>query len=355
MIEAVTILGLRHKLQNVAFDAVNTIQNLPGAGPTMHRLLGGFSVDGVCLHAEQRSLPQQQIAHPRSALCELGVTGMSQTFSDCTFKSAEADTMSAASNGQLSSAAADQRESSAAALVATVHEPFAILSRDLHIVAANHPFRAIFQAGFTNEADFAFGDSHIAQWDLATLAILRDVLAQDSAIEGRQIDLDVPEVGRRRMRLNARQARGEAGGETLLLVGLEDITATRAFEELQAARQEEQEMLLKEVHHRVANSLQIIASLLLLKARAVQSTETRQHLHDIHHRLISLATVQRQLSVSRPGSDVELGPYLKALCKGLADSMVADRQTVTITTSSAGGTIKSEDAVSFGLIVTDSS
>ena len=277
---------------------------------------------------------------------------MSQLFSDCTFESAEADTASAASNGQLSPAV-DQRQSLAAALVATVHEPFAILSRDLHIVAANHPFRAIFQAGFTNEADFAFGDSHIAQWDLATLAILRDVLAQDSAIEGKQIDLDVPEVGRRRMRLNARLARGEAGGETLLLVGLEDMTAAREFEELQAARQEEQEMLLKEVHHRVANSLQIIASLLLLKARAVQSTETRQHLHDIHHRLISLATVQRQLSVSRPGSEVELGPYLKALCEGLADSMVADRQTVTITTSSAGGTIKSEDAVSFGLIVTE--
>jgi two-component sensor histidine kinase len=278
---------------------------------------------------------------------------MSQRFSDGTFESAEADTASAASHGELSPAAVDQRESLAVALVATVREPFAILSRDLHIVAANHPFRAIFQAGFTNEADFAFGDSHIAQWDLSTLEILRTVLAQNSVIEGRQIDFDVPEVGRRRMRLNARQARGEAGGETLLLVGLEDMTVTRGFEDLHAARQAEQKMLLDEVHHRVANSLQIIASLLLLKARAVQSTETRQHLHDIHHRLISLATVQRQLSVSRPGSEVELGPYLKTLCESLAESMVADRQTVSITTSSAGGTIKSEDAVSFGLIVTE--
>ena len=278
---------------------------------------------------------------------------MAQLFSDCTFESAEADTESAASHGQLSPAAIDQRESLAVALVATVREPFAILSRDLHIVAANRPFRALFQAGLTNETDFAFGDSHIAQWDLPTLGILREVLAQNSVVEGRQIDFDIPEIGRRRMRLNARQARGEAGGETLLLVGLEDTTVMRGFEELQAAQQQEQEMLLAEVHHRVANSLQIIASLLLLKARAVQSKETRQHLHDIHHRLISLATVQRQLSVSRPGSEVELGPYLKTLCESLTASMVADRQTVTITTSSAGGTIKSEDAASFGLIVTE--
>jgi chemotaxis protein methyltransferase CheR len=278
---------------------------------------------------------------------------MSQLLSDCTFESAEGDAASAASRDQFPPIAVDQRESLAAALVATVREPFAVLSRDLHIVAANRPFRAIFQAGFTNEADFAFGDSHIAQWDLPTLAILRGVLAQESVIEGQQIDLDVPGVGRRHMRLNARGARGEAGGDTLLLVGLEDMTAAREFEDVQAARQEEQEMLLKEVHHRVANSLQIIASLLLLKARAVQSTEIRQHLHDVHHRLISLATVQRQLSVSRPGGDVELGPYLKALCEGLAASMVADDQKVMIATSSAGGTIKSEDAVSFGLIVTE--
>jgi two-component sensor histidine kinase len=278
---------------------------------------------------------------------------MSQPFSDGAFESVEADAASAASRDQRLPVAGDQRESLAAALVATVREPFAVLGRDLRIVAANRPFRAIFQARFTNEADFAFDDSNIAQWDLPTLEILRGVLAQDSVIEGRQVDLDVPGVGRRRMRLNARGTRGEGGGEALLLVGLEDMTGTRELEELRAARQEEQDMLLKEVHHRVANSLQIIASLLLLKARAVQSMETRQHLHDVHHRLVSLATVQRQLSVSRPGSDIELGPYLKTLCEGLASSMVADRQTVTISTSSAGGTIKSEDAVSFGLIVTE--
>jgi two-component sensor histidine kinase len=237
--------------------------------------------------------------------------------------------------------------------VATVREPFAVLSSDLHIVAANRPFRAIFQAGFTNEADFACGDSNTAQWDPSTLEILRGVLAQESVIEGQQFDLDVPNVGRRRMRLNARRAKSENGNGAVLLVGLDDVTATREFEKLQASRAEEREMLLNEVHHRVANSLQIIASLLLLKARAVQSMETRQHLHDVHNRLVSLATVQRQLSVTRPGSDVEVGPYLKVLCEGLAKSMIADEQAVTIAASSTSGTIRSEDAVSIGLVVTE--
>jgi two-component system CheB/CheR fusion protein len=145
---------------------------------------------------------------------------MSQLLSDGAFESADA-----ASGDQP--VAADQRESLAAALVAMVREPFAVLGRDLHIVAANRPFRAIFQAGFTNEADFAFGDSNTAQWDIPTLEILRGVLAQESVIEGQQFDLDVPNVGRRRMRLNARRARGEGSTDALLLVGLDDVTASR--------------------------------------------------------------------------------------------------------------------------------
>jgi two-component sensor histidine kinase len=127
----------------------------------------------------------------------------------------------------------------------------------------------------------------------------------------------------------------------------------REAEALKFALREKHEMLLTEVHHRVANSLQIIASILLLKARNVKSEETRLHLHDVHHRLISVATVQRQLSVTGVGNDVELGPYLKVLCEGLASSMIGDDQAVVIQSSATAGAIKSEDAVSFGLIVTE--
>ena len=55
------------------------------------------------------------------------------------------------------------------------------------------------------------------------------------------------------------------------------------------------------MQHRVANSLQIIASILLLKARTVKSEETRQHLRDAHQRVMSVATVQQQLQPSGLG------------------------------------------------------
>jgi chemotaxis protein methyltransferase CheR len=54
----------------------------------------------------------------------------------------------------------------------------------------------------------------------------------------------------------------------------------------------QKELLLEEMQHRNAKSLQIIASILLLKASTVQSEETRQHLREAHKRVISVAAVQ---------------------------------------------------------------
>jgi two-component sensor histidine kinase len=82
------------------------------------------------------------------------------------------------------------------------------------------------------------------------------------------------------------------------------------------------EALLQEMQHRVANSLQIIASILLIKARTVRSKETRLHLQDAHQRVRSVAAVQQQLQTSEPGATIELRPYLSRLCETVAASMI---------------------------------
>jgi chemotaxis protein methyltransferase CheR len=78
----------------------------------------------------------------------------------------------------------------------------------------------------------------------------------------------------------------------------------------------QKEILLQEMQHRVANSLQIIASILLLKARAVTSEEARGDLRNAHQRVMSVAEVQRHLHVS--GIDqIEVASYLTKLCDSL--------------------------------------
>ena len=107
------------------------------------------------------------------------------------------------------------------------------------------------------------------------------------------------------------------------------------------------------MQHRVANSLQIIASILLLKARTVQSEEIRLHLHDAHQRVMSVATVQQQLQASGLNESIEIGPYLSKLCDSLAKSMVGDRRPVSIKVQATSGRATSSEAVSLGLIVTE--
>lgn len=107
------------------------------------------------------------------------------------------------------------------------------------------------------------------------------------------------------------------------------------------------------MNHRVNNSLQIIASILLLKAQTVQSEETRQHLQDAHERVMAVATIQEQLHPTPFGTQIEARNYLTRLCESLAASMIVDGQPVSIRVDAGEGATTSEQAVSMGLIATE--
>ena len=234
--------------------------------------------------------------------------------------------------------------------MATVREPLIVLDRNLRVVAASRSFYRIFQ----KEPADTLGRPFLTTGERDELRrLLEDVISGDKVIEAYEVELDLPNIGRRRMLLNARLVLDQKSADTALLVALEDVTARREAEALKDALLKQQETLLLEVQHRIGNSLQIIASILLLKARNVKSEETRSHLRDAHQRLMSVATVQEQLRTSPLGERIEVGPYLAKLCASLASSMISDERSITVTASSAGGTVNSNDAVSYGLIVTE--
>jgi two-component sensor histidine kinase len=120
-----------------------------------------------------------------------------------------------------------------------------------------------------------------------------------------------------------------------------------------AKRTRQKDMLLKEVQHRIANSLQIIAGIILLKANTVSSEETRLLLQDTHDRVVSIATVQQQLTASMIIGPVEMVPYLTRLCDALATSMIRDARPVTLKVVGTPGSLSSRQAESIGLITTE--
>jgi chemotaxis protein methyltransferase CheR len=155
------------------------------------------------------------------------------------------------------------------------------------------------------------------------------------------------------MLLNARKVFYEADFHTTILLAIEDITERRAKERALKELLQQKDVLLREMQHRVVNSLQIIASILLMKARTVRSEETRLHLQDAHQRVISVAAMQQQLQASEPGATIALGPYLSRLCETLAASMIGDRRPISLKVLAEDGTASSSQAISIGLIVTE--
>ena len=249
----------------------------------------------------------------------------------------------------------------AQAIVDTVREPLLVLDKDLRVLAGSRSFYSSFQVVPSNTQGqllYALGDG---QWDIPGLRFLLErIVPEHSVMDDYEVEHQFPAIGKRTMLLNARKVFYEGNSHTTLLLGIEDVTARRALErerenmvrKLQALLREK-DVLLKELEHRVGNSLQIIAAIILMKSRMVTSEETRALLQDAHKRVMSVAAVQRHLNATGAVGAVEMAPYLNQLCDSLKISMIGDYRPTTLKVTSDAGTITSREAVSLGLIVTE--
>jgi PAS domain S-box-containing protein len=247
-----------------------------------------------------------------------------------------------------------ERHTLADAIVDTVRESLIVLDRNLRVVTASRSFYQTFGADPRDTQGRLLYDLGNGQWNISRLRrLLEEIIPQHRTIEAYEVEHDFPMIGRRTMLLNARQVFDEERPDSTLLLAIEDITQRRDAEREKDELLSQKEMLLQEMQHRVANSLQIIASILLLKARTVQSEETRQHLRDAHRRVMSVATVQQQLQASGPGDRIEVGPYLSKLCHSLGESMLDNQGSHSLHVHAAAGMMESSQAVSLGLVTTE--
>ncbi|MEO5807679.1 histidine kinase dimerization/phosphoacceptor domain -containing protein [Devosia sp.] len=249
----------------------------------------------------------------------------------------------------------------AQAIVNTIPEPFLVLDGKLRVLAASRSFYSTFKVNMEQTQGqllYALGDG---QWDIPALRLLLEtIIPEKTSMDDFEVEHDFPNVGLRTMLLNARKVLYDDSSSANILLAFRDVTATRIIErdkeQLQKRTDEllhQKQVLLQEMQHRVANSLQIIASILLLKARAVTSEEAKLQLRDAHQRVMSVAAVQQHLHASEGIDQIEVRSYLTKLCESLVGSMVGESQPISVTVEADVGMIVSADAVSVGLIVTE--
>jgi PAS domain S-box-containing protein len=125
------------------------------------------------------------------------------------------------------------------------------------------------------------------------------------------------------------QAQGKVLGVGTVVV---DITERQHVEERLHASLHEKEVLLKEIHHRVKNNLQIVSSLLDLQADALPDPQVRTVFEDSQQRIQAMALIHESLYQSEDLAHIDAASYIQRLCARLSQAhhLVAERVAVTV-------------------------
>jgi two-component sensor histidine kinase len=241
----------------------------------------------------------------------------------------------------------------ATALVKSSRAPLLLLDDDVVVIDASTSFCNTFNLDPLTIANRRLADLGAGEWNVPQLnSLLLATIAGAAEIDAYEMDLVREGKATCRLILSVHKLDYFDTGNVRVVLAATDVTPTRLAEKQKDDLVREKQVLLQELQHRVANSLQIIASVLMQSARRVQSEETRLHLHDAHSRVMSIAMLQKQLAVTQLKS-VELRTYFADLCRSISASMIDDRKRLTLEAIVDDTTTNSDVSVSMGLIVTE--
>lgn len=150
----------------------------------------------------------------------------------------------------------------------------------------------------------------------------------------------------------------DVGGSYFELLGqalqsaIETAAARRAKEDAEAemrAARDRAELLLREVNHRVANSLAIVGALTHMQAQTLEDPAAREALLEMQRRIGAIAQVHRRLYSSTDVGSVELSAYLSGLIAELNETVGGAR----ISLQAIMASVPTDKAVPIGVIVTE--
>ena len=240
----------------------------------------------------------------------------------------------------------------ALAMVVSSIAPLLLLDGEQKIVAASASFCETFGIAPATVQGRRIYELGAGEWNVPQLRSLINATASDAAVvPSYEMDLKVADRPRRLV-VNVRKLSYGHPDEMRLLIGVADVTEAMKSDAAQKELVRQNEILLQEVRHRVANSLQIIASVLMQSARRTQSEETRAQLRAAHQRVMSVADLQQQLAISTLGT-VRLKDYLTTLCETISASMIVNPKALSLTVECEDVVIDAGVSVSLGLVVTE--
>jgi PAS domain S-box-containing protein len=241
------------------------------------------------------------------------------------------------------------------AIFATMFQFIGLLTPDGTLLEANQT--ALDFGGLTLE-DVRNRPFWEARWwtgSEQTQGQLKAAIAQAAAGEFVRYEVDVLGAGDTvaTIDFSLKPIKDETGKVILLIPEGRDISDRKQAEaELQASLKEK-EILLKEVHHRVKNNLQIIYSLLRLQRRTLKDPQAVQSLLDSQGRIESIALVHEKLYRAGNLATVDFAEYIPGLVTNLLSSYNTQSKQIALDIAIAPITLDIDKAVPCGLIINE--
>ncbi len=133
----------------------------------------------------------------------------------------------------------------------------------------------------------------------------------------------------------------------------QELAERRRAEAQIKASLSEKELLLKEIHHRVKNNLQVISSLLYLQSRQIQDEETLSMFLESQHRIRSMALVHERLYQTEDLGRVDAADYVRTLVSQLFHSYQVSASRVQLAVQVDDIALDIDTAIPCGLIISE--
>ncbi|HWQ19326.1 MAG TPA: histidine kinase N-terminal 7TM domain-containing protein [Methanotrichaceae archaeon] len=132
-----------------------------------------------------------------------------------------------------------------------------------------------------------------------------------------------------------------------------DITDRKRAEEMLKASLQEKEVLLKEIHHRVKNNLQVVSSLLSLQSGYVMDYQAREGFKESQNRIRSMALVHEKLYKSADLSRINFSEYIGSIADYLRRSYAMNFRSIRLNLDVDDVSLNIDNAIPCGLIVNE--
>lgn len=139
---------------------------------------------------------------------------------------------------------------------------------------------------------------------------------------------------------------------SLVSAAIRDVTRTKEIEHQIRASLKEKEALLQEIHHRVKNNLQIIASLLSLQSGYISDPQTLMQFQESQGRIRSMALIHEKLYQSETLAAVDLADYVQSLSAILMRSYSANAK-IRLVCETDPSMVSIDTAVPLGLMLNE--